>query len=608
MFGPPTRFFCARACCGSGRSRQSLRTGFSAARAAAAPTAASATQGKLASCGCWSQTGVAGGGGAYGSVTSVSVVGEPFRAEDGDSPAGEADQVLVGEVAQHLGGLAGGSGQGGGQAEGRNFLSASSVWQCCPLGNIYAVVIYSTQVVRGTTLMHRLRPVANGLRTDHPVPDLPFVDDSHIPLEDPAATEAIGRHEEGSTWGRWDKDRTTKGAWLAFTTDPIRNDLAWVVRYHPEHGRSVLLVHDRDASPWHTNWWGPQLLFRTGGYWWDGTTWYRPDQVWDPASEKYDPRPVKAAITITADHLLDDNAHPAGGRLLKVANFDPDTAAPDSWNDHLALWAAHRPKDARPLTACVVKFTAPELAADQLVAVPEMAQIGGIAASTLRAYISRRESDVPPPQATINGRNLWARPVAEDWAEQRRRSPEAVAATLAADEDDSLSLGATSIRERFTRTFLSVLWERPDRRKRWALRYRTEAAVHQVADELAFNVATGIDEIIDPYDLAATIRHAVLDEFATGQELDNSVSPGEPSVFYGITTPVARMLDWLIRHHPGAAQHTIGEIIGEGERRLNIPRDVSAESLRTALSLDGKLERQRLHAFLHSVLPPTTAR
>jgi hypothetical protein len=40
---------------------------------------------------------------------------------------------------------------------------------------------------------------------------------------------------------------------------------------------------------------------------------------------------------------------------------------------------------------------------------------------------------------------------------------------------------------------------------------------------------------------------------------------------------MARMLDWLIRHHPGAAQHTIGEIIGDGERRLNILRDVSAD-------------------------------
>jgi hypothetical protein len=57
---------------------------------------------------------------------------------------------------------------------------------------------------------------------------------------------------------------------------------------------------------------------------------------------------------------------------------------------------------------------------------------------------------------------------------------------------------------------------RDDRRKRWAMRHRNEAAVH----EPAWSVAT--DSIVDCYDLAATIRHAVLDEFAYGQELDKA--------------------------------------------------------------------------------------
>ncbi|MCX4515598.1 hypothetical protein OHA27_35895 [Streptomyces sp. NBC_01619] len=157
---------------------------------------------------------------------------------------------------------------------------------------------------------------------------------------------------------------------------------------------------------------------------------------------------------------------------------------------------------------------------------------------------------------------------------------------------------------RFTRTFSGILWERPDRRKRWALRHRTETAVREVADELAFSVAAGIDETIVPYDLAATIRHAILDEFTTGQKLDRDLAIGDPMPFYGITIAVARMLDWLIRHHPEAAQHAIVETIGDGERRLGIPRDVSAQSLRTALALDGKLEREQLHACLDRVLPP----
>jgi predicted DNA-binding transcriptional regulator AlpA len=74
-----------------------------------------------------------------------------------------------------------------------------------------------------------------------------------------------------------------------------------------------------------------------------------------------------------------------------------------------------------PLAKCVVNVTAPELAGDRLVSVRELAAIGGIAPSTLRAYISRGEEQVPSPQAVIGGRSAWSWPVAEEWAEQRRR-------------------------------------------------------------------------------------------------------------------------------------------------------------------------------------------
>ncbi|MFF0767022.1 hypothetical protein ACFYWH_44735 [Streptomyces sp. NPDC003737] len=453
--------------------------------------------------------------------------------------------------------------------------------------------------------MHRLQPLANGLHTDHPVPGLSFVDDSHIPVDDPAAIEAIGRHEEGGTWGRWDRMTGAEGSWIAFTTDSIRQDLAWVIRHHPEHGRTVLLVRDEDASPWHSSWWGPQLLFRQGGYWWDGTTWYRPDQVWDAAGERFYRRPVKAATAITAADLLDDNAHPNGGRLLKVANFDLEAPPPDTWNDHLALWASRRPADARPLSQCVVRLSAPELAADQLIGVPEMAKVGNIAASTLRAYIARNQRDVPPPQATINGRSLWARPVADDWAEERDRSPESAAAKLDSGDGD-FSIGLAELRQRLARRFFSALWERPDWRKRWALRFRTESAVHEIADNLAFSVAADTGDIINTHDLAATVRHAFLDEFASGKELDEATGDTGPTTFYGITTPVTHMLDWLIRHHPRTAHHLIGEIIGDAERRMDIPREVSADSIRTALGLDSKLPRQVRLDFLERALPPAS--
>ncbi|HUY50952.1 MAG TPA: hypothetical protein VMV92_35480 [Streptosporangiaceae bacterium] len=69
--------------------------------------------------------------------------------------------------------------------------------------------------------------------------------------------------------------------------------------------------------------------------------------------------------------------------------------------------------------------------------------------------------------------------------------------------------------------------------------------------------------------------------------------------------PVNHMLDWLIRHHSDNARHTIGEIAGEAERRLGIPREVSEHSLRTALSLHSKLDKATRKEFLSRVLSPT---
>lgn len=93
-------------------------------------------------------------------------------------------------------------------------------------------------------------------------------------------------------------------------------------------------------------------MFRSGGYWWDGSTWFRPAQIWNGAAE--------------------------AGR----------------WIDDLALWARND-SGRDPVIASVVNLTAPELTGDQLVGVAEMARIAGISASTLRAYISRGEATVP---------------------------------------------------------------------------------------------------------------------------------------------------------------------------------------------------------------------
>lgn len=453
--------------------------------------------------------------------------------------------------------------------------------------------------------MHTLRPVANGLRTDHPIEGLPFVADDLLDLDDPLAIEKIGRKVADDMWGRWDKARRS-GGWVAFTTHPARRDLAWSVRHHPEHGTSVLLMRDTDASPMHLEWWGDALLFRAGGYWWDGTTWYRPGQVWDAASEEFARRPVTAATTLTAADLLGpDPAAAETARVLDIAEVDIDAPAPERWSDHLALWAQHRDAQARPLKQCVVSLTAPELVGDRLIGVPEMAELGGISASTLRAYISRRESDVPPPQSTTGGRNMWSRAVGEDWAEHRRRTTSAAAGALATSDDDDLPSGMTELKTRFTARFFNALWERPDRRKRWALRHRTETAVGQVADGLGWTVVDELGDIIPTGALATTIRYAVLYEITTGMELHRETSgPDEDPVFFGLVPDVAKMLDWLIRHHPDHAKYIIGDIVGDAERRLDVPRDVTAQTLRTALGLDGEMGESVYRDYLERVLPP----
>jgi hypothetical protein len=451
--------------------------------------------------------------------------------------------------------------------------------------------------------LYTFRAIANGLHTDHPVPDLPFVDDSHIPVEDPEAVEATGRHAGTDMWGRFDHVRRF-GGWVAFTTDPVRHDLGWVVRWHPDHGRSVLLYRDDDVASVYEDFQGPALLFRAGGYWWDGTTWYRPDQVWDAAGEDWCHRLVPAAATVTAADMLATAAVDANrGRVLTIGAAGPEMTPSGRWRDDLARWARERPDGS--LRDSVVNLTAPELAADQMIGAAELAEIGGIAASTLRAYIARGEADVPVPQASPNGRSLWARPVAEDWAEARQRSAEGVTLTVSAERDSGrLPVGLDDLWSRFSGWFYTRLWERPAVRKRWALRWRTEAAVREVADDLGWLVASNLDRIIPVQALSFTIQRAFLDELAEGQQLDKD----DPApIQYGINRKVAAMLSWLIRHDPARAANAISAITGEAERRLRIPRQVTERSIRVALSLDSNLDADSQREFLSRVLTPVSS-
>ena len=467
--------------------------------------------------------------------------------------------------------------------------------------------------------LYRSRAVANGLRTDHPIPGLPFADDSHIPVEDSAAIEAIGRHPGGNTWGRDDLARPRgRAGWVAYTTDPGRHDLAWVVRWHPDHGRSVVLYRDDDAVSAYTDYVDGPLLFRSGGYWWDGAAWYRPAQVIDWPGEDYYRRPVPAAATVTAaDILAASAADPGRGAVLDVAGIDPDAPYEGRWDDDLALWAARR--DSQGLGRCVVSLTAPELAAENLIGAGDLAEITGIAPSTLRAYIARGEADVPLPQAVIGGRSLWARPVAEEWAEQRQRDPGAVDAAVSAPGHygDPVPVGQAELAATLTRSFLADLWDYRPFRGRWALRWRTKDHVREVAAALGHEAASYVLRTLIPAEaLSVTLRHALLDDLAEAQRSDRAASADgklrlagpddtadEMPPYYGIMPKIAEMLGWLARHRPATAGHVITSVTGEAERRLGIPRHVTEQTIRVALDLDGDLG-DTLDEFLARVMTP----
>lgn len=461
--------------------------------------------------------------------------------------------------------------------------------------------------------MSHLHPLANGLRTDHPVPGLPFVDDSHIPLDEgPEAIEAVGRNKGDGMWGRYDHNRQS-GGWHAFTTDPLDHSLGWAVRYHPEHGRTVLLMSDNDTSSLHSIWSGDQLLFRAGGYWWDGTTWYRPGQVWDPVEQDHERRKARAAITVSATDMLDGRADPSRADIGKVLAFDRKAPAPENWGDHLALWAArHQERDgALPLDRCVVDLASPELTGAQLLGVPEMAELGGITASTLRAYISRGNSEVPQPQATVGGRDQWARAVADDWVEARQRSHEGLRATMSAGDRHDLSRGAAEVRDHFADDFHGTLWERPDVRKRWILRARNEDSVREISNALARTVAASLDRILPTHVLGPTVVDAVLHSFADAVEMDlnsknrEDTGPGEEKTrLLYVSRPIAVMLDWFIRHHPESAHHYIGDIMREAHRKWEIPAEETIRTLRTAVSMDGKMSDEDRKAFFALLAPP----
>jgi hypothetical protein len=452
-----------------------------------------------------------------------------------------------------------------------------------------------------------VRALANGLSTDHPIPDLPFVDDSHIPVDDGEAIAAVSRNVGPDMWAREDPC-PMGGGWQAFTTDPLRHDLAWFVRWHPEHGRSVIVYQDADIGSVHSaHSYGTALLFRSGNYWWDGVGWHRPSIVFDPARRQYVDRIVPAAETVTAGSLLQTGGDASGGGHLKIIEVRAGSASWGRWLDHLAWWAEHR-RGTRPLDKCVVRVDAPELGEDELVGVPEMAVIAGLSPSTLRAYRVRGQTHlvsgpnrVPLHQATINGRPMWSRPVANDWAEQRKASANGLGHLLTAASDESAP-GIVDSWDRYAKMFIARLWNRTPAWKRWVLRGRSEQAVREMARDLGWYAAADITNVVPMPALGITLASAIEGEFARGLR-GTARTPDEHPCFR-IPPEVVQILDWLIRFDSGSAELVIATAARGIEREFGLPRKVIRTVFLTAMNLDGELESDLRHELVDRVLPP----
>lgn len=274
------------------------------------------------------------------------------------------------------------------------------------------------------------KPLANGIRTDHPIPGLPFVDDSLLDLTDPSAIEEIGRSRgEHGMWGRQDTLlplRPDREDWTAFTTIPDHPHLAWSVRHYADHGSTVTLVADEDAASMH-NLMAAPVLTRAGGYWWDGDTWYRPEGRYDPIARETEHESVPEAQTVTVTEVLRYDQPQTPQDLTPLSSITADSAitthvATPAWvAHHLSCWLEHHPEPA-DWDRAVVTIQAPELDTTRMLTVAAVAAYTSLAEDTIRAYLARGQ--MPAPQ-TRTPSIMWAKPVIAHWRETvaRRNTP-----------------------------------------------------------------------------------------------------------------------------------------------------------------------------------------
>ncbi|MFE9404773.1 hypothetical protein ACFYNY_23895 [Streptomyces sp. NPDC006530] len=452
-----------------------------------------------------------------------------------------------------------------------------------------------------------IRPVANGLRTDHPVPGLPFINDERLILDNPDAIERTGRNQGEGLWGR--TDQLPGGGWVAFTTETKNRAYAWAVHQHPEHGRTVLLLRNRDLSRLHHEWlYGHSgFLYRHGGYWWDGTRWYRPQQIVDRAYEGYEARPVAGATTITAMDFLARPATSHTAQVQKIADFTAAEGPLPHWREHLALWASRREPGSRPLGQCVVDLQAPELDPARFVDRAGLAQIAELEPEDL-PHPKYGRKDLPPPQTETDQGPRWSRPVAHDWAEQYHRThgPERLLSAMTAFGTDQ-PRGLVDDHNRLTKIIAESLQDAGADGKKNRRFTRSSSANHEEqAAHLAWWPAVAINGGTDGFIPIAAVRTTIVEAVLGGLARDVADTHGHVTSSLGdIRADVVHLIHWYIQREPRLAPALFGEICLDARMRFDLdPKDVG-KVLRRSLSLDSEIDRRTLKALLDLALPPS---
>ncbi|WP_327330542.1 hypothetical protein OG265_37325 (plasmid) [Streptomyces sp. NBC_01208] len=455
--------------------------------------------------------------------------------------------------------------------------------------------------------MSLVHPVANGLRTDHPVPGLPFINDERLPLDNPDAIERTGRNQGEGLWGR--TDDLTDGGWVAFTTEPKNPAYAWAVHHHPDHGRTVLLLRDDDMSSLHHDWmYGHNgFLYRHGGYWWDGTAWHRPSQVVDHAFEGYDARPVQDALTVTAADLLTRPGTPDHAHVVKIAAFTALEKPLSDWHDHLALWAARRQRDSRPLDQCVVDLRTPELDPARFVDREGLAKIANMSSEEL-PHPERGRRDLPPAQTETPAGPLWSQPVAQDWAEQRRRThgPRALLSGRTTEFGTDQPLGLVADHNHLTKIIRDGLEDdRNDGKRRLGF---AKPDLERTAATLAWWPAVALTEGPNSLIPISAVRTAVIEAVLGGlaRDVNNARKRGRNEVSLGdIRRDVVALLDWYIQRKPDHTPRLFGEICLEARLRFELSSEQVGHLLQRSLYLDSALDHETINSLLDLALPPS---